>query len=144
MTAAVTYSLEGDLDLAEFIDVLERSGLAARRPVDEDQRIRAMVENADIMVCARDPAGRLIGVSRALTDFAYCCYLSDLAVDADHQGRGIGRELIRRTHEAAGRGNNLVLLSAPASMGFYPKAGLDKLDTYFSLPRAAPEAREGP
>ena len=143
MTAAVAYGLEKNLDPAEFIDVLERSGLAARRPVDEDQRIRAMVENADIMVCARVPAGRLIGVSRALTDFAYCCYLSDLAVDADYQGRGIGRELIRRTHEAAGTGSNLVLLAAPAGMGFYPKAGLDKLDTCFALPRAAPGTREG-
>ena len=153
MTAAIIYNLEDDLEPAEFIDVLERSGLAARRPVGEDQRIRVMVENAYIAVvgkayimeCARASAGRPIGVSRALTDFTYCCYLSDLAVDAERQGRGIEPELIRRTHSLAGRGNNLVRLSAPASMEFYPKAGLDKLDTCcFSLPRAAPETRERP
>jgi GNAT superfamily N-acetyltransferase len=144
MTGAVAYGLEKDLDPAEFIDVLERSGLAARRPVGEGERIRAMVENADVVVCARDRAGRLIGVSRALTDFAYCCYLSDLAVDADYQGRGIGRELIRRTHAAAGQGSNLVLLAAPAGMGFYPKAGMDKMDNCFGLPRAATGTRDRP
>ena len=141
MTAAVTYGLEEDLDPAEFIDVLERSGLAARRPVGEARRIRTMVQNAQVVVSARDRAGRLIGVSRALADFAYCCYLSDLAVDADYQGRGIGRELIRRTHAAAGQGCNLILLAAPAGMGFYPKAGLHKLDNCFGLDRTATQER---
>ena len=55
----------------------------------------------------------LVGVSRAITDFAYCTYLSDLAVDERHQRRGIGRELIRRTHEAAGLHTTLILLAAP-------------------------------
>lgn len=82
------YTIENDLDPAEFVDVLRRSGLAERRPVDEPERIRAMVRNAPLVVCARDGRGTLIGVSRAVTDFAYCCYLSDLAVDRAWQGRG--------------------------------------------------------
>ena len=143
MTAAVTCGPEKNLNPAEFVDVLERSGLAARRPVGEDQRIRAMVENADIVVYACGSAGRLIGVSRTLTGFAYCGNFSVLAVDADHQGRGIGRELTQRTHEVAGRGSNLVLLSALASAVLYPRAGLDKLYTSLGLPWAAPGTREG-
>ena len=133
----VTYTREARLDPAEFTDVLERSGLAARRPVGEPERIRAMVENADLIIGARDEDGRLIGVSRAITDFAYCCYLSDLAVDAAFQRRGIGRELIRRTHEAAGPGTTLILLSAPAGMAFYPKAGLENFDNCFGIRRSA-------
>jgi len=143
MTAAVTCGPEKYLNPTEFGDVVERSGLAARRPVGEDQRIRAMFENDDIVVCACGSAGRLIGVSRTLTGFAYCGNFSVLAVDADHQGRGIGRELTQRTHEAAGRGSNLVLLSALASAVLYPRAGLDKLYTCLGLPRAALGTREG-
>ena len=41
-------------------------------------------------------------MARSVTDFAYCCYLSDLAVDKDFQRRGIGSELMRRTKDAAG------------------------------------------
>lgn len=115
----IRYGIEDDLDPAEFVDILERSGLAARRPVDEPERIRAMVENANLTVCARDDRGVLVGVSHAVTDFAFCCYLSDIAVDRALQGRGIGGELIRRTHEAAGgEPVTLLLLSAPAAMAY--------------------------
>ena len=41
-----------------------------------------MLEHADIIVTAR-VTGQLVGVSRAVTDFAFCTYLSDLAVDAE-------------------------------------------------------------
>ena len=96
-----------------------------------------MVENADLVVTARDGDGRLIGVARSVTDFAYCCYLSDLAVDRDFQRRGIGKELMARTKDAAGGDKiTLVLLSAPDGMDYYPKAGLEKLDNCFGIRRA--------
>ena len=76
----VTYQLEPDLAPEEFIDVLVRSTLAERRPVNELDTIRAMLKNADVILTARLD-GLLVGVSRAITDFAYCTYLSDLAVD---------------------------------------------------------------
>lgn len=131
----ISYRFERDLEPAEFIDVLRRSGLAARRPVDEPERIARMLEQADLTVAARDEAGLLVGVARSLTDFSYCCYLSDLAVDAAFQGRGIGRELIRRTREAAGRDATLILLSAPGAMSYYPHIGLEKFDNCWGLRR---------
>ena len=133
----ITYSIEEGLSAEEFIDVLKRSGLAARRPVDEPARIDAMVANANLMVSARDETGRLIGVARSITDFAYCCYLSDLAVDAACQGLGIGKELMRRIHEAAGGTKDvaMLLLAAPDSMDYYPKAGLARLDNCFGVHR---------
>lgn len=131
----VAYAIETDLDPAEFTDVLRRSGLAARRPVDEPDRVRAMVRNANLTLTARDSEGRLIGVARSLTDFAYCCYLSDLAVDAAWQRRGIGRELIRRTRQAAGPGATLLLLSAPDAMDYYPRIGMTKIENGFAFAR---------
>ena len=132
---SIVYGLENDLDPEEFTDVLRRSGLAARRPVDEPERIRAMVKHANLTVSARDSGGKLIGVARSLTDFAYCCYLSDLAVDRKWQRKGIGRELIRRTQEAAGPGATLVLLSAPAAMDYYRRIGMDKIENGFAFAR---------
>jgi len=124
LVTEVIYSLEPDLSTAEFIDVLRRSTLAERRPVDDPARIEQMLRHADVIVTARDAAGLLVGVSRAISDRAYCTYLSDLAVDQAAQRRGIGRELIRRTHDAAGRSTTLILLSAPAAREYYPHIGM--------------------
>jgi predicted N-acetyltransferase YhbS len=124
----IGYALEPELGPAEFIDVLVRSTLAERRPVHDRERIQAMLRHADVIVTARS-GGRLVGVSRAITDRAYCTYLSDLAVDEKFQRSGIGRELIRRTHEAAGPSTLLVLLAAPKAQTYYPHIGMERHDS---------------
>jgi GNAT superfamily N-acetyltransferase len=131
----VTYRLEPDLRPEEFLDLLARSGLAERRPVDEPETIRGMLRHADLLVAAR-VEGRLVGIARAITDFAYCTYLSDLAVDEAYQGRGIGRELIRRTHEAAGLQTMLILLAAPKARGYYPHVGMAQHESCWIVPRS--------
>src|SRR5579872_607463 len=130
----ITYTLEPDLSAAEFIDVLVRSTLAERRPVDRLNVIRAMLDHADIIVTARREA-RLVGVSRAISDFSYCTYLSDLAVDQADQRQGIGRELVRRTHESAGLHTHLILLAAPAAQDYYPHIGMERHDSCWTIPR---------
>lgn len=135
MSDAIRYADEPALGVDEFIDVLRRSTLAERRPVDDRGRIARMLQHADIRLCARDAGGRLIGVSRAVTDFAYCCYLSDLAVDAAWQRRGVGKELIRRTHALAGPETLLILLAAPKAMSYYPHIGLTRSERAFTLDR---------
>ena len=122
------YRLEPELPVAEFVDLLVRSTLAERRPVGDVEVMEAMLGNADVIVTARLD-GQLVGVSRAITDFAYCTYLSDLAVDANFQNRGIGRELIRRTHDAAGRQTTLILLAAPKAKTYYPHIGMTQHDS---------------
>jgi ribosomal protein S18 acetylase RimI-like enzyme len=130
----VTYQLEPDLTVDEFIDVLRRSTLADRRPVDEPETMRGMLSQADILVTARI-GGQLIGVSRAISDFSYCTYLSDLAVDVAYQRQGIGRTLIRRTHTAAGLGTTLILLAAPKAVEYYPHIGFQRHDSCWIFPR---------
>lgn len=124
----LAYQLEPQLTVDEFIDLLRRATLAERRPVDDLETIRGMLAHADLIVTARTPQ-KLVGLSRAITDYSYCTYLSDLAVDVAYQRRGIGRELIQRTHEAAGLGTTLILLSAPQATTYYPHIGMTKHDS---------------
>src|SRR5690242_4653248 len=98
----IAFSLEPGLAAHEFQKLLYASKLAERRPADDLHRLERMLRRSDLIVTARD-AGRLVGVSRAITDFAYCCYVSDLAVDVHYQRRGIGKQLIEKTHLAAGK-----------------------------------------
>jgi ribosomal protein S18 acetylase RimI-like enzyme len=123
------YALEPALSAIEFVDVLRRSSLAERRPVDRPETIAGMLAQADIILTARSEANLLLGVARAITDYHYCTYLSDLAVDRDFQRQGIGRELIRLTHEKAGLGTRLILLSAPAARDYYPHIGMRNHDS---------------
>jgi len=123
-----------DIGPDEFIDLLVRSTLAERRPVDEPESIRGMLEHAEVIITARI-ARRLVGISRAITDFSFCTYLSDLAVDQELQRRGIGKELIRLTHEAAGLNTTLILLSAPLARTYYPHIGMQPHDSCWIIPR---------
>jgi len=108
----------------EFVDLLRRSTLAERRPVDDPNCIRAMLQHANLLCTAWD-GSKLVGVARSVTDFEYCCYLSDLAVDEDYQKAGIGRELIRLTRSRLGNKAKIILLAAPAAEAYYPKIGFD-------------------
>lgn len=120
------YTLEPDLKALEFVDLLVRSTLAERRPVDRLNIIEGMLKNADVIVTCRTNSGLLVGVSRAITDFHYCTYLSDLAVDQAFQKQGIGKELIDWTHKHAGLETLLLLLSAPAAQSYYPHIGMQQ------------------
>ena len=133
MSGEIVYAVEERLTAAEFVDVLRRSGLAERRPVDEPDRVAKMIEHGNLFVTARD-GKKLIGVARSLSDFTYCTYLSDLAVDRAYQKQGIGKALIDKTREAVGD-SMVLLLSAPKAMTYYPHIGMPKADNAFIYPR---------
>ncbi|HVZ09154.1 GNAT family N-acetyltransferase [Rhodopila sp.] len=133
--STIRYAQEPALSADEFIAVLQASGLAERRPVADRPRIERMLAHATLIVTARDESGRLVGVSRALTDHAYCCYLSDLAVDRACQGQGIGRRLIAETRRLAGPETMCLLLSAPDAMPFYRAIGMPQPDNAFMFKR---------
>ncbi len=128
------YSLDAKVTTEEFIDLLRRSELAERRPVEDVGCIGGMLENADLTVTAWD-GELLIGIARSVTDLVYCCYLSDLAVDRAYQGKGIGRELISRTQAGLGPKCTLILLSAPKAVSYYPQIGMDQHPSAWVLPR---------
>lgn len=130
----ITYALEPHLTPEEFVDLLERSTLAERRPVDQPETIRGMLAHADVVATARDE-DKLVGLARAITDFHYCTYLSDLAVDLAYQRQGIGRELLQRAHQAAGLHTTLILLAAPKAESYYPHIGLTQHASCWIAPR---------
>lgn len=114
----------------EFRSLLVASGLGPRRPVDDPVRLEAMLKNANIVVTARID-GVLVGIARSITDFAFCCYLSDLAVSENAQGNGIGAQLIEETRTHAGPTVSVILNSVPESVGFYESSNMQPLPNSF-------------
>jgi predicted N-acetyltransferase YhbS len=131
-SSGIEFRLGNDLDLDAVIELYRASTLGERRPIDDRERMQAMLQHADIVVTAWDDH-TMVGIARSVSDFAYFTYLSDLAVRVSHQRQGIGRELIRRTRDAGGPETNLLLLSAPAAVDYYPRLGFSRHESAWIL-----------
>ena len=125
----IFYKVENDLSGIEFGEVLINSTI--KRPTNDLERLEKMCRNSNLIITARKD-NKLIGVARALTDFSYCTYLSDLAVDLAFQKIGIGKRLLielkKNTPQAT-----LFLLAAPESINYYSKIGLIPFEHCFIL-----------
>jgi predicted N-acetyltransferase YhbS len=128
------FTISKTVSVDSFRDVLTRSTLGARRPVDDTRCLQGMLENSNLIATAWDDT-LLVGIARSVTDFHYCCYLSDLAVDAAHQRRGIGKRLIQLTQDALGQQCKIILLSAPAAADYYPHLGFERHEQAWVLAR---------
>lgn len=133
MSMPIEYQLEPELTVEDFVQILNDSTLAERRPIEDRPRLEQMLRNSDLIVTARS-GGQLVGLSRAITDFSYCTYLSDLAVSVEYQKQGIGKQLLGKTHKAAGLQTRLILLSAPAAESYYPHIGLAQHHSCWTIP----------
>lgn len=128
----IEYKKNVELKIEDVIRVFNASTIV--RPTNNHLRIQKMFDNADLVISAWCEE-KLIGVCRALTDFSYCCYLSDLAVDIEYQKKGIGKTLIEKVKEVIGEEVSLILLSAPKAMEYYPKVGFEKIENGFIINR---------
>ena len=132
----IEYKINAPVSIDQFIDLLVRSGLGERRPVDDRACIEGMIAHSNLMVTAW--AGTtLAGIARSMTDFHYACYLSDLAVCRAHQKRGIGRQLQRLTQEQLGPRCKLILIAAPAANDYYAHIGFTHNPRCWVLDRSA-------
>ena len=104
------------------------------RPTKDVERIASMYANATLVITAWKE-DKLVGVARSVTDFCYCCYLSDLAVRKEFQHQGIGRKLIALTKSEVGEETTLLLLSAPGALEYYPKIGFETVRNGFVINR---------
>ena len=128
----VEYRHNFPLDPLDVVRVFDRSGI--KRPTDNLPRIARMFA-APCFLLSAWVENELVGLARSLTDHAYCCYLSDLAVDKQFQGLGIGKQLIQRTQAIIGDEVSLILLFAPDAMSYYPTLGFEPAGNAYLIRR---------
>lgn len=128
----ISYKINEKITPIELANVFIKSGI--KRPVEDLTRLQRMIDNGDLLVTAWDNT-KLVGVARAITDFSYCCYLSDLAIDQHYQNQGIGKELVRLVQEQISDEVTLLLLSSPTAMDYYPRIGFEKIDNGYRILR---------
>ena len=130
----IQYQTSTSITTEQFIDVLRRSTLGERRPINDYECMEGMVKNSNVLVTAWD-GDKLVGVARSMTDFHYACYLSDLAVDRDYQRQGIGKQLQILTQQQLGKHCKLILIAAPAANGYYQQLGYTHMPRCWALSR---------
>ena len=134
----VVYAREEAVTLVEFRQVLVESGLGASRPTADEGRLQAMLAGSDLLVTARldQPDRRLVGIARGVSDFAWCCYLSEVAVASGAQGLGVGRGLLDEARRQLGPAVSLILVSVPEATGFYGRVGMARIPDAFWFRRS--------
>lgn len=128
MQEQITIS-EERLSAESYIDFLKRTDLGSQYPKERfETRIARLVNTVSISLVARNESNRIVGVLFGLTDFAYWLYVTDLGVDRDYTGQGIGSRLMKTAHEIAGGEKDIAvyLIANENAIPFYEKLGMQK------------------
>lgn len=134
--STIVYRRERDIDATESERLLAQSRLGAIQPIADPDRLRRMLTGSQLVITARDEEDlRLLGVARCVTDFAWCCYLSELVVAREAQGLGIGRELVAAVRAEIGPEVALFISSVPEAAGFYERIGMERMEDVFRFQR---------
>jgi ribosomal protein S18 acetylase RimI-like enzyme len=96
-----------------------------------------MVQGANRTIVAVEQT-RIVGFARALFDGASNGYISTVAVAADRQGCGIGRQMVQKLMEVDDPDKiTWVLRAARGSAPFWEKMGFSKSETAMEIVRRA-------
>ena len=128
----ISYLINPDLKPRQVSELFVNSGI--KRPAKDIPRIKRMIKNANLTICAKD-GKNLVGILRAVTDFSYCCYVSDLAVDKKYQRLGIGKKLLKAAQKTLGNQVMILLLSAPEADSFYSHIGMENIQNAWKIAR---------
>jgi GNAT superfamily N-acetyltransferase len=128
---SIVYREGHDVDLEQLAALFTSAGWGERAA--NRARLRQQVVGAMFVVSAWE-SDALVGFARAISDGATNAYISTVAVLPAYQGKGIGRELVRRL--ITGReGIGFVLHARPEVMAFYLKCGFQHADDMLRLAR---------
>lgn len=127
----IVYSVENDLSVTEYIELLADSELGPLRPIHDPDRIESMLNHSNLIITAR-LNNQLIGLSRSLTDEGFCTYVSDLVVRNSFKKIGIGRKLIKKTKNTYPDAM-IVVLALPNSGQYYTHVGFTQYQEAFIL-----------
>ena len=85
-------------------------------------RMKRSLANCDVVVSARNAAGELVGIARALTDRAIDTKILDMIIAPEYQRQGIGIRMMREIERQV-RGTAIYFETERKNFGFAKKCG---------------------
>lgn len=83
--------------------------------------------------CIAFDGEKVIAAGRAVADGVDCSYLCDIVVHPDHQGTGIGKELIQRLIKLSEGHRKIILYAVPGREPLYAKFGFRRMNTAMAI-----------
>jgi len=127
------FEVNAEISVDEYVELIKSTSIGERRPLNDLQRMEGMLKNSNLIVTVRHGKS-LVGMARAITDFFWVAYISDLAVGPNFQRIGLGKKLILKLRNELSDECKLFLLAAPSAVGYYPHIGFLKEDRGWVLP----------
>jgi GNAT superfamily N-acetyltransferase len=88
-------------------------------------RMKRSLANCDIIVSARNADGELVGIGRALSDFAIDTKILDLIIAPEYQRQGLGQTMVKRIAGLA-KGTSIYFETERKNSAFAAKCGYAK------------------
>jgi GNAT superfamily N-acetyltransferase len=126
----ITYCTEKiSVDWNEAVLVFHHAPLGKRKR--DAERLKRAFESSYAVVFVFD-SDKLIGLGRALCDGEYQAAIYDVVLLPEYQGKGIGKEIVRRLCDQLPV-ENIILYSVPGREAFYEKCGFRKMRTAMGM-----------
>jgi GNAT superfamily N-acetyltransferase len=87
--------------------------------------MKRSLAHCDIIVSARNADGELIGIGRALSDFAIDTKILDLIIMPEYQRQGLGLAMMKKL-EAAAKGTSIYFETERKNFAFAARCGYAK------------------
>lgn len=127
MTLEWKYSIDG-VDWDELSAMYRAAPLGDKKPTS----LKTVFTNS-MFKCFAYEQGRLVGAGRALADGADCSYICDIAVLPDHQGTGLGKQIMSYLVERSRGHRKIILYAVPGKEPFYRKFGFKRMTTAMAI-----------
>ena len=119
---AITYRETGEVDFAQALALYRALRWSSAGKPRELERAR---RNSHSLVTAWD-GSRLVGLGNAISDGALVVYYPHMLVLPEYQGRGIGREIVRRLMARYAGFHQHILVADGGAIEFYQKCGFER------------------
>ena len=119
---------------ADGIDWEELSTLYRVAPLGEKKPLHLQkVFSNSMFQCFVYENNKLVAAGRALADGADCSYICDIAVLPNHQGTGLGKQVVSRLVEMSRGHKKIILYAVPGKEPFYRKLGFLRMRTAMAI-----------
>ena len=124
MTSISILEERQNIDPAEVADLYRELGWGTEKEYSP-AKMKHSLANCDIVVAAKNDAGELVGIARALSDFTTTTKILDMLIAPEYQRQGIGIRMMRKI-ESLARGTDIYFETERKNFGFAEKCGYAK------------------
>lgn len=114
--------LDNDIETDEVIEIYKANNWSS---AEKQELLIPALKNSDSLVTARI-SGKLVGIGNALSDGYLVVYYPHMLVHPEHQGKGIGRAMMKCLQQKYKSFHQQILVADVNAIEFYKSMGFER------------------